>query len=149
MNDMNRFLPRVSGSTLAERCQSVCEQLRAWNPRYEWVGIYWVNGDFLVLKSWSGKQATHHVKIPISHGICGAAVREDRTVIVDDVSLDPRYLSCFPSTKSEIVVPIQQDGRAIGEIDIDSSMTSAFGDGDRVLLEALAQHISQWSAEFA
>jgi L-methionine (R)-S-oxide reductase len=87
------------------------------------------------------------VKIPISHGICGAAVRENRTVIVDDVSLDPRYLACFSSTKAEIAVPIQYEGQPIGEIDIDSSMASAFDNGDRVFLEALTQHISQWCQE--
>lgn len=143
--DTSAFLRTVRGETFAERCQSVCEQLRAWNPRYNWVGIYWVEGDHLVLKAWSGKQATEHVRIPIDRGICGAAVRENQTVIVDDVAADPRYLSCFISTRSEIVVPVRCGENVIGEIDIDGDQARAFDDHDRVFLENIAEAIGdQW-----
>jgi len=112
---------------------------------YSWVGIYLVEGDDLVLGPWKGPEATEHVRIPVGQGICGAAAATGRTEVVDDVNGDPRYLSCFPSTRSEIVVPIAHEGRVVGEIDIDSDRPAAFGEDDRALLERVALLISPFS----
>jgi L-methionine (R)-S-oxide reductase len=112
---------------------------------YSWVGIYLVEGDELVLGPWKGAEATDHVRIPVGEGICGAAAASGRTEIVDDVSSDERYLACFPSTRSEIVVPISYEGRVVGEIDIDSDQPAAFGPGDRSFLERVAVLISAHS----
>jgi GAF domain-containing protein len=109
---------------------------------YSWVGIYLVEGDDLVLGPWKGPQATEHVRIPVGQGICGAAAASGRTEVVDDVSADERYLACFPSTRSEIVVPIAYEGKIVGEIDIDSDRSAAFGEADRTFLERVALLIS-------
>ena len=109
---------------------------------YSWVGIYLVEEDQLALGPWKGPEATNHVRIPIGQGICGAAAASGRTEVVDDVELDPRYLVCFPSTRSEIVVPISYEGRVVGEIDIDSDRPAAFGEEDRAFLERVALLIS-------
>ena len=113
---------------LHERCED-----------YSWIGIYLVEGDDLVLGPWRGPQATEHVRIPVGQGVCGAAAASGKTEIVDDVNADPRYLACFPSTRSEIVVPIAHEGRVVGEIDIDSDRPAAFGEDDRVFLERVAE----------
>jgi GAF domain-containing protein len=110
---------------------------------YSWVGIYLVEGDDLVLGPWKGPQATEHVRIPIGQGICGAAAASGATEIVDDVNADERYLACFVSTRSEIVVPIAYEGRVVGEIDIDSDLPGAFGPPDREFLERVATLVSQ------
>jgi L-methionine (R)-S-oxide reductase len=125
--------------------RSVVELLADRFPHYSWVGIYFVEGDELVLGPWNGPQATDHVRIPVGQGICGAAAASGRTEIVDDVNADPRYLSCFPSTRSEIVVPISFQGKVVGEIDIDSDEPAAFGQEDRVFLERVATLISPHS----
>jgi len=65
---------------------------------------------------------------------------------VDDVNADPRYLACFPSTRSEIVVPIVNEGTVVGEIDIDSDRPAALGDDDREFLERIAVQISRAAA---
>jgi L-methionine (R)-S-oxide reductase len=109
---------------------------------YSWVGIYLVEGDDLVLGPWKGPEATEHARIPVGQGICGAAAATGRTEVVDDVNADSRYLACFPSTRSEIVVPIAYEGRVVGEIDIDSDRPAAFGDDDRAFLERVALLIS-------
>lgn len=145
MKNPNDFLSRIAGKTFRERCECVCRELRSWDARYNWVGIYWVDGGELVLGPWSGPRATEHVRIPLDRGLCGAAVREGRTIIVDDVSQDPRYLACFLETHSEIVVPIRAEGKIIGEIDIDGDAVGAFDDSDREFLEQLADHIgNEW-----
>jgi len=109
---------------------------------YSWVGIYLVEGADLVLGPWKGPEATEHARIPVGQGICGAAAATGRTEVVDDVNADSRYVACFPSTRSEIVVPIAYEGRVVGEIDIDSDRPAAFGDDDRAFLERVALLIS-------
>jgi L-methionine (R)-S-oxide reductase len=107
-------------------------------PHYDWVGIYWVEGGDLVLGPWKGPAATEHTRIPIGRGVCGAAAASGKTEVVPDVSRDSRYLACFASTRSEIVVPIRAGARVIGEIDIDSGTPDAFSDADRSFLETVA-----------
>jgi GAF domain-containing protein len=138
---LEQLLSRVKSEGFRERCQEICGALRSLDARYDWVGIYWLEGDVLVLGPWSGRHATEHVRIPVSEGICGAAVREEGTVVVDDVRGDPRYLACFTDTRSEIVVPIRASGRIIGEIDVDGREIAAYDERDRRFLESLADHI--------
>ena len=114
------------------------------HEHYSWVGIYIVEGDDLVLGPWKGPEATEHVRIPVGQGVCGAAAASGETEIVDDVNADPRYLACFPSTRSEIVVPIVDDSRVVGEIDIDSDRPAAFGAQDRAFLERVAELIAPY-----
>ncbi len=112
--------------------------LRRERPRYNWVGVYLLENDELVLGPYVGKP-TPHTRIPLNKGICGAAASTGRTVIVNDVNADPRYLACSLETRSEIVVPIVRAGHVLGEIDIDSDEPAAFTEEDRKLLEAVAE----------
>jgi L-methionine (R)-S-oxide reductase len=125
-----------------EVLRRVVELLHDRFAHYSWVGIYLIEGGDLVLGPWKGPQATEHVRIPIGEGICGAAAATGRTEVVDDVNADPRYLACFPSTRSELVVPISYERRVVGEIDIDSDAPAAFGEADRAFLERVALLIS-------
>ena len=125
-----------------EVLRQVVDVLHDRFEHYSWVGIYLVEGDDLVLGPWKGPHATEHVRIPVGQGICGAAAASGRTEVVDDVNADERYLACFPSTRSEIVVPIAYEGRVVGEIDIDSDEPAAFGDADREFLERVATLVS-------
>jgi GAF domain-containing protein len=125
-------------SLLAE----VVSLLRRERPHYHWVGVYLLQGGELVLGPYLGKP-TPHRRIPLNQGICGAAASTGQTVIVDDVNADPRYLACSLETRSEIVVPIQQQGRVLGEIDIDSDQPAAFTLLDRELLEAVAALLAE------
>jgi L-methionine (R)-S-oxide reductase len=124
--------------------RQIASELHDRFEHYSWVGIYLVEGDMLVLGPWQGPQATEHVRIPVGQGICGAAAASGETEVVDDVNTDPRYLACFPSTRSEIVVPISYEGRVVGELDIDSDEPAAFGTDDRTFLERVALLISPY-----
>jgi GAF domain-containing protein len=124
--------------------RAVVELLHDRVAHYSWVGIYLVEGKDLVLGPWRGPEATEHVRIAIGQGICGAAAASGRTEVVDDVGADPRYLACFVSTRSEIVVPVSYEGRVVAEIDIDSDEPAAFGDEDRRFLERVATLISPY-----
>jgi len=119
-------------------------QLLNLEPTYNWVGLYLLKGVELRLDSWSGPAPTTHTSIPLGKGICGFGAKSGRTEIVSDVSKDPRYLQCFASTKSEIVVPIFHEGKVVAEIDIDADIINAHSSVDREFLEALAVKISRY-----
>jgi GAF domain-containing protein len=137
-------------TTLAEAAGSVDElmsiivgRLQERLPHYNWVGFYKIEkgdvaeGPVLVLGPYVGA-VTPHTRIPLNQGICGAAASTGRTVVVDDVSSDPRYLACSLETKSEIVAPIRVKGEIVGELDIDSHTPAAFTADDRQLVEHCA-----------
>lgn len=117
-------------------------------PHYTWVGIYFLEHHELVLGPFLGTPSPH-THIPLGSGICGAAATQKETIVVDDVSLDPRYLACSLETRSEIVVPIVEgtghgsQATVLGEIDIDSDRHAAFGADDRRLLERVASLIAE------
>ena len=128
----------IQGETDAQRAMELTVELLAKHlPDYTWTGIYVLEGNELCLGPYVGKPSPH-TRIPLGRGICGAAAVEERTIIVDDVNADPRYLACSTETKAEIVVPIMKDGEVLGELDIDSDRAAAFGADDRRLLEEVA-----------
>ena len=132
----------IAGSRGRTCRESMVKFLNTTIPSYSWVGIYAVEGKDLVLDAWAGPAATEHTRIPIGKGVCGFAAKAARTEIVSDVSKDPRYMQCFVSTKSEIVVPITDKGVVVGEIDIDGDQLDAFSSLDREFLEAVAKKAS-------
>jgi L-methionine (R)-S-oxide reductase len=115
--------------------------------RYNWVGFYKLekegDRDMLVLGPFQGTM-TPHTRIPLNQGICGAAASTGKTVVVDDVNADPRYLACSLETKSEIVVPIFVKGKVVGELDIDSHFLAAFGSYDRTICEHAASLLGKF-----
>lgn len=140
---LNKIQDFVVGISPEQAMEKVVEYLKDNFPHYSWVGIYLVEGNDLVLGPWKGPHATEHVRIPIGKGICGSAAASLKTEVVPDVSSDPRYLQCFPSTRSEIVVPIIYKGVALGEIDIDSDTLNAFSKEDKEFLEHVASILAE------
>jgi L-methionine (R)-S-oxide reductase len=114
--------------------------------KYNWVGFYMLEPGtkppVLVLGHYQGAM-TPHTRIPLNQGICGAAASSGKTVVVDDVATDSRYLACSLETKSEIVVPVFVRGEVAGELDIDSHFPAAFGSEDRELVEYCAQLVGK------
>lgn len=115
--------------------------------KYNWVGFYMIEKEpsgepILVLGPFQGAM-TPHTRIKLNQGICGAAASTGKTVVIDDVSKDPRYLACSIETKSEIVVPIFSKGKVVGELDIDSHFSAAFKGEDRELVEFCARLVGK------
>jgi L-methionine (R)-S-oxide reductase len=114
--------------------------------KYNWVGFYMIDPkdqNMLELGPFKGSM-TPHTRIPLNQGICGAAASTGKTVVVDDVNSDPRYLACSTETKSEIVVPIFVRGEVKGELDIDSHFPAAFAAEDRDMCEHVAKLVGRW-----
>lgn len=119
-------------------------------PAFNWVGFYMIErgrqGEperMLVLGPFIGKE-TPHTRIPLNQGICGAAASGGKTVVVDDVNSDPRYLACSIETRSEIVVPVRARDQVVGELDIDSHTTAAFHGPERALVERCAELVGRY-----
>ncbi len=136
----------ADSTSIVELLQQTADTIHTKLAAYNWVGFYMLDpGDssMLVLGPFAGAP-TPHTRIPVTEGICGAAVAQGETVVVDDVNSDPRYLSCSIETKSEIVVPIRVNGAIVGEIDIDSHTAAAFGGEDRLFVERCAELIGNY-----
>ena len=142
LRDLEKEAQNLSPQALMRR---VCERL-AQLPNFNWVGFYMLAQEachkVLVLGPYVGAP-TQHVKIPLNEGICGAAVSQGQTIVVDDVHSDPRYLACSLETKSEIVVPVRARGQIVGELDIDSHAHAAFGAEEREVVERCAELVGR------
>ena len=117
--------------------QAAIELIDGYSEGYHWSGFYMMRGDHLEVGPYIGPE-TPHTKIELHSGICGAAASEKKSILVDDVHADPRFLACSITTKSEIVVPLMDGNACLGEIDIDSNNPAFFTDEDRLMLESIA-----------
>jgi putative methionine-R-sulfoxide reductase with GAF domain len=123
----------IKAKRLAEMVQKLGE--------YRWVGIYDVGSETASLVGWSGPSAPEHPSFPVTKGLTSSAIQDKKTVVVGDVRNDPRYLTAFGSTLSEIIVPVlhPEDGRVVGTVDVESERANAFSPRDREMIEQCAQ----------
>src|ERR1700730_4607587 len=135
-----------SAPSARDLMQGVCRLLHERMLKYNWVGFYMLEAGaqppVLALEAFIGAM-TPHTRIPLNQGICGAAASSGKTIVVDDVSKDPRYLACSLETRSEIVVPIFVKEQFTGERDIDSHFPAAFGAEDQVLVQYCAEVVGK------
>ncbi|KMK77834.1 GAF domain-containing protein [Alkalihalobacillus pseudalcaliphilus] len=98
-----------------------------------WVGFYLLKENMLVLGPFQGLPAC--VQIPTGRGVCGSAVQEGKTLLVDDVHQFPGHIACDAASRSEIVIPIKVNDLVIGVLDIDSPSLARFSKEEQSLLE--------------
>lgn len=98
-----------------------------------WLGIYVLRGDELVLGPFQGKPAC--VRIPVGRGVCGTAAATMTTQRIADVHEFPGHIVCDVASRSEIVVPLTVADRLIGVLDIDSPSIDRFSASDQQGLE--------------
>lgn len=106
-------------------------------PRINWLGIYILRDEELVLGPFQGRPAC--VRIPIGQGVCGTAALHMKTMRVADVHEFDGHIVCDPASKSEIVVPLITDGLLLGVLDIDSPEADRFSDHDQEGVESLCE----------
>jgi L-methionine (R)-S-oxide reductase len=123
-----------------EVLSEVMRRVHVAHPVWDWSGIYLLVGDTLVLGPRTAP--VDHSRIGIGEGVCGTAVSEDRNQVVEDVREVENYLACSIHTRSELVVLIRDQGKIVGEFDIDSDTVGAFTKEDEALLEEMGALIS-------
>lgn len=133
------LLPQINGllqgeadlvANLANIAAALKTQFNWW-----WVGFYWIKEDELVLGPFQGPVACTRIKK--SRGVCGTSWEKEKTILVDDVEKFPGHIACSSFSKSEIVVPIFQEGKIVGVLDVDSSELGHFDEIDQLYLEKL------------
>jgi L-methionine (R)-S-oxide reductase len=120
-----------------ERSRRVADLVRSATGR-RWIGVYEVTPTEVVNVAWSGPSPPAHPRFSVERGLPGAAISTGETVVSNDVTLDPRYLTALPSTGSELIVPVVVGGRVVGTLDVEDGSADAFGEGDRLLFERVA-----------
>ena len=100
-----------------------------------WAGFYKMVDGALVLGPFQGKPAC--IRIPIGRGVCGTAVAQDQTQLVENVHDFPGHIACDSASNSEIVIPLHKNGAGAAVLDIDSPTRCRFTEADREGLESL------------
>jgi len=127
----------------AERATRIANAIRE-GGNHRWVGVYQVTDADVVILGYAGPGVPAHPRFPRTQGLTAVAVATGRTVTVDDVTVDPRYLTAFGTTRSEMIVPVlsgDATAAVVGTIDIESDRAAAFGDSERALMERYASAI--------
>ncbi len=131
--------------SMREKQKAICDLLLHEIGHYDWVGFYMKDSekDELVLGQYAG-EPTEHKRIPFGKGVCGQSAVQERTINVSDVTAEDNYIACSIETKSELVVPIMDGDRFVGQIDIDSHTPSAFNIRDERLLQAICKRLAEF-----
>lgn len=139
----------ATASTVESLMEHIAQRLHEMMTRYNWVGFYLVdrtNPGILLIGPFVGS-FTPNTRIPLNTGLCGAAATTGQTVVVHDVSTDPRYLVGSPMVNSEIVVPISVKNKLAAELDIESYFASTFDKSEQTFIEGCASVVGKYMAE--
>ena len=137
------LIPQIEGLLLGENnlianlaniSAALKEQFNWW-----WVGFYWIHEDELVLGPFQGPVACTRIKK--GRGVCGTSWEKGITLIVEDVEKFPGHIACSSASRSEIVVPVFQNGQIVGVLDVDSTEKGAFDATDATFLEAIMKQL--------
>jgi L-methionine (R)-S-oxide reductase len=124
------------------RCANTASVLWHVMSNINWVGVYLVENNELVLGPFMGKPAC--IRIAIGKGVCGTAAQQRTTIVVPDVHLFEGHIACDAESRSEVVVPlIDSSGRLLGVLDVDSPLPHRFDDRDVVMLERVASILAE------
>ena len=136
----------TTASTADALMRQMAQRLHETMSRYNWVGFYLVDPSdpgALRVGPFVGS-FTPNARIPLDTGLCGAAARSRQTIVVDDVSKDPRYLSGSTIVKSEIVVPIFVKSKLAAELDVESYFPATFVKPEQIFVEACAAIVGKY-----
>jgi L-methionine (R)-S-oxide reductase len=139
----------VTAPTVEALMERIAKRLHEKMTRYNWAGFYLVDpadANFLVVGPFAGS-FTPNTRIRLTVGLCGAAATSGKTVVVQDVSKDPRYLAGSSMVKSEIVAPIFAKKKLAAELDIESYFPNTFAKPEQDFVEAcggiVADHLEK------
>lgn len=111
--------------------------------KVNWAGFYLVKEGELVLGPFQGKPAC--IRIEVGSGVCGSAVKDKKTYLVDDVHQFEGHIACDAASNSEIVIPLFYEDKVVGVLDIDSPVKGNFDLVDKKYLEKMVRHLMEAS----
>ena len=107
-----------------------------------WVGVYLYKNGELILGPFQGKPACTHIEM--GKGVCGTAAKELKIQVVKDVHNFPGHIACDSASQSEIVLPIVNEGKLIGVLDIDSPIKERFDEIDAKGLQKFVDTLNKY-----
>lgn len=116
--------------------------LNQFLEKINWVGFYLWKDDELVLGPFQGLPAC--IRIPYGKGVCGTAIKEQKTQRVDNVHEFPGHIACDAASKSEIVIPMTVQHKIYGVLDIDSPIYNRFDETDQKYLEKFVRQLESY-----
>ncbi len=136
-----QILATIEGenNTIAKMATISCLLKQEFN-HYYWCGFYMVDEkkpNELVIGPYQGTLGC--LRIPKGKGVCGAAFEKEQTQLVDDVHSIDNHIACDINSKSEIVIPVFENGKLIAVLDVDSDKIAAFNEVDKSSLESIIQ----------
>lgn len=135
------FQEKLANASSREKAYNLAVGYLKDRPRFDWTGVYALEGQELVLRAFVGKP-TEHMRIPVGKGICGTAVVEKADQLVNDVTQAKNYLACSIDVKAELVVLVRAGDSIYAQIDIDSNTKDAFTDEDHAEVKRVADVIA-------
>ena len=127
--------------------QSISDHVHSVMPRYNSVSFRLINEanpGVLILGPYTGS-FTPQPRIAYGQGLCGTAAVTQKTIVVNNVADDSRYVQGSSMVKSEMVVPIFIRGKFAAEIDVQSYFVDTFKDpNDRSFLESCAGVVARF-----
>ena len=133
---------RRASRSRAEKAAEAVRLVRALG-RYRWAGLYDVSNKEIAVIAWDGAEPPTYPRFPVSEGLNGAAVASKSRVVVQDVAADSRYLTTIGGTRAEMIEPVLNEaGRVVGTIDVESDRVNAFSPRDEELLSACAARLA-------
>ena len=135
----------MGGGSREDKAKHLADAIRKLGE-YRWVGIYDVGSEEVSILAWSGPGAPEFPRFPINKGLTGAAIEQKKAVIVGDVRNEPRYLSAFGTTLSEMIVPVlSPSGAVMGTVDVESERANAFTSRDSEMIgQFIAAALPLW-----
>lgn len=122
---------------------TIAALLHAKLSHHSWTGFYFYDGkDRLTVGPYQGPVACQVLE---GKGVCLAAARSGKAVVVPDVEAFPGHIACDGRTKSEIVLPIIKEGRVVAVLDIDSHEKASFDEDDIAPLAAVLALLSPYT----
>ena len=133
IEEIKSKLENVKGDIIPKMA-TVAAVLKHTLPHYFWCGFYFAEEKELVIGPYQGSSACPNIEYT---GVCGTSAQKKETIIVPNVHKFPGHIACDARSKSEIVVPIMEDGRVIGVFDVDAKTLNAFDETDKKYLEQI------------
>jgi putative methionine-R-sulfoxide reductase with GAF domain/uncharacterized Fe-S cluster protein YjdI len=147
LNQLAQYL--AGDATRAEMAGVICAEI-ARAGGYDFVGLYDIRAGMVTVVGWAGATPPTHPSFSAEFGLCGAAARSRETLVVNDVTSDPRYITTSASTRAEMIVPVVDPVTrdVVGTIDVASDRVNAFSGADRELVEDCAHAMrTLWTEE--
>ncbi|WP_186429357.1 GAF domain-containing protein [Clostridium sp. BSD9I1] len=107
-----------------------------------WAGFYIIKNNELVLGPFQGLPACN--RIQIGKGVCGTSAFKGETMLVKDVHSFPGHIACDSQSNSEVVIPLKQNNKVYGVLDLDSPTVGRFNEEDKTYLEKVVEIINKY-----